>query len=301
MIVCSVLFWAETHYKPFISSELNNLNFDSSLIMLLTIFLGLFSSICDDLAIQEIIIVVLLILHIYLFLKIAKILVLLKCLFANSRSKIFDYLNKMARKNLPKGTLNENLVFNFFRIEIEHILVSITQLEKMLSQPYSPESNLEQNEGSAAIEMRNVQNLSSHKNVPPKIKEKYVDNLNQDQEKLNRKIQKEEYNRLREIINRLMKINKNEKDFLKKIAEKEIFEVSKDSIVQKWETENIVSEFLGLKIKNRSENFPNEMLQNGVKKIKQEIINDTDSIITIEKIHFDSPSFFFFFYFSLKH
>lgn len=104
IIIIGISFWLQYHYEPFISTELNSLNFDSSLIMLSTIFLGLFSSICEDLVLQQILLAVVIFLNIYFFLEVAKIFLVLKFSFPINDGKIMRILGEIVHKFLGKGT-----------------------------------------------------------------------------------------------------------------------------------------------------------------------------------------------------
>ena len=104
IIIIGISFWLQYYYEPFISAELNSLNFDSSLIMLSTIFLGLFSSICEDLVLQQILLAVVISLNIYFFLEVAKIFLVLKFSFPINDGKIMRILSKIVHKFLGKGT-----------------------------------------------------------------------------------------------------------------------------------------------------------------------------------------------------
>ena len=51
-IICSISFAGQIYDRPFIYGELNSLNFKANIIMLITIFFGIFSSICEDSTLQ---------------------------------------------------------------------------------------------------------------------------------------------------------------------------------------------------------------------------------------------------------
>ena len=79
MIFSCIFMWGQSLHSPFITKELNNLEFYSSIAILITLFGGIFSFVCHDLQIQTIIMIIVFIINLsfiiyflrqYLFLKI---------------------------------------------------------------------------------------------------------------------------------------------------------------------------------------------------------------------------------------
>ena len=72
LILTCLCFWIQVKRKPFITDELNSLDLKGSVVMIITIFGGLFSSICEDLTLQTILMVIVILINVYflaLFLK----------------------------------------------------------------------------------------------------------------------------------------------------------------------------------------------------------------------------------------
>ena len=57
--------WMQINWHPYITDELNSLELNASMIVSITIFGGLFSSICHDLTLQTILMIIIILLNIY--------------------------------------------------------------------------------------------------------------------------------------------------------------------------------------------------------------------------------------------
>ena len=102
LILCFLLFWAQVKYKPFITNELNDLNLKSNFIMIITILLGLFSSMFQDITLQILLLILLLGLNIYFMMFFIKGYLQLK-MVVTKKSKFFDIINKKLGRFWSKG------------------------------------------------------------------------------------------------------------------------------------------------------------------------------------------------------
>ena len=92
LIICSFSFWLQLKYEPFITKELNALNFKATLLMNLTIFLGLFASISNDNTLEIILLVVLFLLNFWFFLMFLKNYIIIE--------KIKEFLKRFWSKGI---------------------------------------------------------------------------------------------------------------------------------------------------------------------------------------------------------
>ena len=65
LILTCLCVWIQSKRKPFITYELNILDLKASMIMVLTIFGALFSSICEDSTLQSILMVIVIFINAY--------------------------------------------------------------------------------------------------------------------------------------------------------------------------------------------------------------------------------------------
>ena len=65
LILICFCFWIQMKWKPFITKELNSLDLRASMIMILTIFGGLFAMICDDSNLQTILMILIILFNVY--------------------------------------------------------------------------------------------------------------------------------------------------------------------------------------------------------------------------------------------
>lgn len=104
LIIFLLSFWAQMKFKPFITDELNNLNLYSNFVMILTILLGLFTSLCQNDFLETILLVSLILLNIHFIYIFLKNYFQLK-MVAGSNSKVFGFLNKHLEKVWTKGII----------------------------------------------------------------------------------------------------------------------------------------------------------------------------------------------------
>ena len=97
LIICSILGYFQMKYKPFITKELNDLNKKSSLIIILSIYLALFMSFCQDLNL-EIALLVLLLAGNSLFNLITMMNYLKLKIVLSKKSKFFSFLKNFVKK-----------------------------------------------------------------------------------------------------------------------------------------------------------------------------------------------------------
>ena len=71
-ILCSVFRAAQIHDQPFMSKELNSLNSKANSVVIITLFLGIFSSICEDFTLQTLLMSIVVFVNIYFFFSFAK-------------------------------------------------------------------------------------------------------------------------------------------------------------------------------------------------------------------------------------
>ena len=91
LILTCLCFWIQVKRKPFITDELNSLDLKGSVVMIITIFGGLFSSICDNSTLQTILMVVIILINVYFLVLFSKIYFQIQLLLAfGNDSKIFQ-------------------------------------------------------------------------------------------------------------------------------------------------------------------------------------------------------------------
>lgn len=118
------------------------------------------------------------------------------------------------------------------------------------------------------------------------------------------KIQKDENNNLRELMQKMQRniihANLTSNDLLQNDDDQS----NSNEVIERWNKKYmIISNFSSLQITNQRINLENDILKKeGIKKIEQKILNESDSVIKIEKLHFESSSKFLFFnfFFELK-
>ena len=104
LILICFCFRIQMKWKPFITQELNSLDLRASMIMIITIFGGLFSSVCEDSTLQTILMVVIILINVYFLVLFSKIYFQIQLLLAfGNDSKIFLYLKKQAEKYWSHG------------------------------------------------------------------------------------------------------------------------------------------------------------------------------------------------------
>jgi len=83
-------------WKPFITEELNTLDLKASMIMIITIFGGLFSAVCEDSSLQTILMVLLILFNVYFMALFVKIYIQIKFSFAKN-TKFSLYFEKIEK------------------------------------------------------------------------------------------------------------------------------------------------------------------------------------------------------------
>ena len=105
LIICLFSFWLQIKYEPFITSDLNNLNFNSTLLMNITIFFGLFISIAQDDNLQIFLLAILFFLNILFILAFCKSYILLKVVSIEHSKILLNF-----KEFLKKFWLNGNII-----------------------------------------------------------------------------------------------------------------------------------------------------------------------------------------------
>lgn len=103
-IVCFLLLLAQIKYKPYMNTDLNKFSLNTSIVILINIFLGIFSSVANDNILILILFIVLVIMNIYFVLIMLKnYLILQLILNKNFKLECLDNLVKKLRKMFEKG------------------------------------------------------------------------------------------------------------------------------------------------------------------------------------------------------
>ena len=100
--LCFISFWAQLKIQPFVTIELNELNIKSNFIMIITILFGLFASICNDVKLELIILIVIIGMNVYFLLFFVKRYLQIK-MVVQQNSKFFDKINKGIGKIWKRG------------------------------------------------------------------------------------------------------------------------------------------------------------------------------------------------------
>ena len=104
LILSIISFWFQIKHSPFITPELNNLDFQATGIMIITVFAGLFSSISQSETLQIILLVLILILNIYFILKFLKTFLLVQTFATNKNNKFLVFFKELFENYFPKGS-----------------------------------------------------------------------------------------------------------------------------------------------------------------------------------------------------
>jgi len=102
LILCIICFWFQIQNSPFITPELNNLDFQATGIMIITVFAGLFSSISQAETLQIILLIIVLVLNIYFMLIFLRNFFLVKTFATNKNNKILVFFKEVFEIYLPK-------------------------------------------------------------------------------------------------------------------------------------------------------------------------------------------------------
>ena len=103
-ILCSIFFAAQIHDQPFLSQDLNDLNFKANLMVMLTLFFGIFSSICQDVLLQTLLMSIVVLVNLYFLLSFAKYYLCIQYVTRDENSKINVFIEKLGfhRKQIFK-------------------------------------------------------------------------------------------------------------------------------------------------------------------------------------------------------
>ena len=104
LTLCFISFWAQLKLQPFVTIELNQLNLKSNFLMIITIFFGLFASICNDFKLELIILIVIFGLNLYFLLFFIKSYIQIK-LVVQQNSKFYNAIKKGIGRIWNKGKL----------------------------------------------------------------------------------------------------------------------------------------------------------------------------------------------------
>lgn len=113
-IICALYTFLLFIKKPFMNEDLNNFSFRTSVIMLITIFLGLFSSVAKENILILILFVLLVFVNLYFVIIMLKQYILLQLLLPKKfKFNLSKFLNQKFQKIFAYGNI---CFFNFFVI-----------------------------------------------------------------------------------------------------------------------------------------------------------------------------------------
>lgn len=148
-IVLSLSFWGQLKSKPFLTESMNSLNFKATILMMVSIFFGLFCTLSQDTNIQIICFTVLVIANVYFFSIFIKEYLLLKIVLLDEKSFIIVFLKK---HNLftKRIYIFFCLLYILFLIDQNEIKASIAAVQNvwMRGSPVLKSSTLKKKEGS---------------------------------------------------------------------------------------------------------------------------------------------------------
>jgi len=104
LIFTCLCFWIQMNWKPFITEELNSLDLKASVIMIMTIFGGLFSSVCGDQTLETILMAVIILINAYFLLFFVMIYFQIHLLLAKE-SKVITFLKNTIEKFWSQGII----------------------------------------------------------------------------------------------------------------------------------------------------------------------------------------------------
>ena len=115
LILTCLCFWIQMKCEPFLTEELNTLDLKASLIMIITIFGGLFSSICENYRIQIFLMAVIMLINVYFFISFLKTYILIKICFAKDSKFIIFLKTNLFEKYWNEGFLCYYFLYIFYR------------------------------------------------------------------------------------------------------------------------------------------------------------------------------------------
>lgn len=106
LIFICFCFWIKMNQKPFINEKLNSFDLQASIVMILTIFSGLFSSVCENSALQIILMILTIIMNINFLLIFIKNYFQIKLFFTgDTKIKTILFLKSKFEQYWSKGIL----------------------------------------------------------------------------------------------------------------------------------------------------------------------------------------------------
>ena len=113
LVFCLISFFLQKYYCPFLTKELNDLNYFSNITMISTIFLGLHASICENEIFQSLLMMILLAFNIVFILFFVNNYIQIQIL-TSSNSKLCFCLKNFIEKKFPKSLFFKNKIFIIF-------------------------------------------------------------------------------------------------------------------------------------------------------------------------------------------
>ena len=104
IIILSISFAAQIYYKPFLNKELNDFNLKANIVMIVTVFFGLFSSVCADNTLQIILLIAIILINFYFILLFFQKYLTLKIGTKDHSLKCFIKFKNVLSKSFQKGT-----------------------------------------------------------------------------------------------------------------------------------------------------------------------------------------------------
>ena len=105
LVLCTLSCYAQIKDQPFITDELNDLNFKANFVMILTIFVGLFSSICRDYNLEIFLMIVLVFFNCFFISVFVKNYLAIKIITSKNTNKFYKALEHIFNKNWKNGKL----------------------------------------------------------------------------------------------------------------------------------------------------------------------------------------------------
>ena len=323
-IVCSISVVAQIHDKPFLTKELNSLNLKANIVMMITIFMGLFSSVCGDPFIQTVLMIAVVLFNgFFLLIFFQNYLVINFATAKNSR--YLELIYKYIRICFEKGKKLINFYcFEVINVDIDNMKQTIIMVENNWDL-----KNLELTKGNMEItskfellgnkDIRNadgnekIPNLNSLERFPlmevegshgEEMKKKldYLTdkkkNLTEKKvsfESLQIKAQQMEIKKLRKIITNL------EKENILPVSQNEVPE-EKIQTGKKWnfkdEKFKLDLEEMKIQIQKINSDDITELRKNGIQAMKLKINNMNDQSIVINKCEIQAENSHYFEFFS---
>lgn len=172
VFICLISFYGQIITKPFITDDLNQVNWNSNVTMILTLLFALFSAICEDIAMKIVFMVFLTSLNCYLIFIIGKSCLTLK-LLDTKNSKFLNFINKIFQKIFQKSEFilfktHFNIKLDFYHVEksllsIQNSLKKTEKKEKETSNSNTPQIEMKKINFSNIYESNNLSNSKRQK------------------------------------------------------------------------------------------------------------------------------------------